>query len=118
MAIHSFTFSTNVPITANAANDVYLIRSNVFIATTGVAVDGANTAGQKKFLIYGNVVADGGDAVALGSSGDGGFNSVYVFAGGSIFSEFDGIDSSGGALSVVNDGSIIGLSNGIEATKA
>ena len=46
------------------------------------------------------------------------FDTGLLFAGGSIFSEFDGIDSSGGSLSVVNDGSIIGLSNGIEATKA
>jgi len=116
MAIHQFTFSTNVPITANASQDIYLIRSNVFIATTGVTVNGANATTGKKFLVYGNLIADGGDTFSLGSGATGGFNSIIVFESGSLFSELDAIDSTGGSLRVVNNGEIVALASGVEAS--
>ena len=115
MAIISFTFSTSTQIEAHTAGDIYLIRPNVFITTSGDAIDGADAATGKTILLFGALIAEGGDGIDLGLGAGGGNNRVHLFPGSSIFGELEGIESNGGGLDLNNDGTIIAGAFGINS---
>ena len=112
MAINVTSANTTTQITANTTGDVYIVLPDVFVTTTGDAVNGANTTFNKSILIHGGLVAEI-DGIELGSTNSGGSNSVHVTPTGSIFAEQNGVDSEGGSLHFLNEGSIFARSDAV-----
>ena len=115
MAINLTSANTTTQIFANVAGDIWVIAERVFVNVVGDAINGATANGNKTFLIHGHVVADGfaSDGIALGSGGSGGDNRVHVYDTGSIAAEDVAVESVGGGLVLVNEGSLSGHAQGI-----
>ena len=114
MAIIVTSANTTTPITASTTGNVYLILPNVFVTTSGDAVDGANISTSKSIIVHGGLVSEI-SAIDLGTGVDGGNNRIHVSPTGSLFGEGNAIDSDGGSLDVLNEGSIFSDNDGLAA---
>ena len=110
MAIHATSANTSTTITANTYGDIWVVDAGVRVTTTGDAIDGTGSNGNKTFLIYGNLIAED-DGIDLGDStnNNGGVNRVLISSTGSIFAESNAIESSGGFLELTNEGSLFSI---------
>jgi Ca2+-binding RTX toxin-like protein len=108
MAIISISADTSTPITANTSGNIWIVKTNVEVTTTGDVINGTGSNGSKTFLIHGHLIADNGDGIDLGDSvlNNGGGNKVHILSTGSIFAESSAIESAGGGLDLTNEGSL------------
>lgn len=109
MAIHSISLDTSTPITADVDGDIWIVKTGVEVTTPATAIDGSGVNGNKTFLIYGDVIADGGFGLDLGDSPTrtGGDNGVHIMPGASVFATNYGIYSFGGGLDFTNEGTLL-----------
>ena len=117
MAIISISADTSTPITANTSGNIWIVKTNVEVTTTGDAINGTGSNGSKTFLIHGHLIAEGGDGIDLGDSvlDTGGSNRVHILSTGSIFAEESAIESAGGFLDLTNEGSLFSIATTISA---
>ncbi|MBD9373991.1 calcium-binding protein [Rhizobium sp. ARZ01] len=115
MAIHITKEDSATPITASAAFDTWLIQEGVTLATSPVygAIDASAKANSRKFIVEGNVFADG-VGVYLGEGTD---TKIVVGDTGSVMSSSTammawapGVEAT---LRLENDGEIYGSQEGI-----
>ena len=68
MAIHVTANSTITPINATTSGDIWVINPDVFVTATSSAINGGGVNGNKTFLIYGGLVAEGpsGHGIVIG----------------------------------------------------
>ena len=107
MTVHTVSADRTTPIVAGIMDDIWVVKVNVDVATTGDTIDASGSITDMTFLIYGNLIADGGgDGINLDN---GGYNRVQIFSSGSIFAESSAIESSGGFLKLNNAGSLFSV---------
>lgn len=111
MAINFISSTTTTPITADVTGDVWIVRPNVFVATTGFntdTFDASGNNGDKQFHIYGHVISEGGasDSIEIGLSSGGGGNYIHIYEGGSMMSDDNVVQSRGGDTTIINEGSL------------
>ncbi len=136
MAIIVTSVSITTPIVANTTGNTYLVLPNVFVTSALDAVNGANSSSSKSIIVHGGLISES-NAIDLGAVGTGSFNRVHVTQTGYLFAEGNAVESEGGNLvflnefqivsnfygvfvsedfnNIVNTGSIVGASDGIDA---
>jgi Ca2+-binding RTX toxin-like protein len=107
MAINTISADTSTTITANISGDIWIVKAGVLVTTTGDAIDGTGSNGDKTFLIHGHLIAED-DGIDLGDEAAdiGGGNRVHILPTGSIFAEDRAVESAGGSLTLTNEGSL------------
>lgn len=121
MAIHVTAFNTTTPIDAPTSGDVWVINPNVLVTATFTGINGGGVNGNKTFLIYGGLIAEGpsGHGIVIGDFANnvasGGFNNVHIMAGGSIYADLKGIFSVSGNLNFINEGTVNAANEGVYA---
>jgi Ca2+-binding RTX toxin-like protein len=116
MAINAISFDTSTTITANTSGDIWLVKAGVEVTTSGDAINGTGSIGNKTFLIHGHLIAEQ-DGIDLGDGvlNNGGGNRVHILSTGSIFAESNAIESAGGGLDLTNEASVFSLGTTIFA---
>ena len=116
MAIFATSLDTSTTIVADTFGDIWLVKVNVEVTTTGDAIDGTGSNGSKTFLIHGHLIAQG-DGIDLGDSilNNGGNNRVHILSTGSIYALSNAIESAGGGLNLTNEGSLFSIDRTIFA---
>ena len=113
MTLHVINSDTTSPIIADTANDVWLVREDVTIATMGWAIDATSEADDREFLIAGHLVAEDAAGISLGAGDQ---STVVVGATGSITSNVRGIEANAlnvDSVKIRNAGEIYGDEAGV-----
>jgi Ca2+-binding RTX toxin-like protein len=116
MAIFSTSADTSTTITATTTGNIWIVNAGVEVTTTGRAINGAGTSGNKSFLIHGQLIAEL-EGIYLGhkATGTGGGNQIDILRTGSIFAESHAVESYGGYLELSNEGSLFSIDTAIFA---
>jgi Ca2+-binding RTX toxin-like protein len=115
MAVNILSADSTTQWIANTSGDTYLLQQDVYLAVLGTAITGTAAVTNRKFLIDGHVVGEGGGSgMFIGQdAANGGSNTILIGASGSVLGEAYGIVSHGGDLNFINMGSVTGDTAGL-----